>query len=665
MKYLIALIFIVSVLVVKAANPTFPDMINFANQVTNKNYVDVRLFGAVADNATPSDVAFRMAYTNALALNQPIFIQGQYYLTNSFVVTNRGMTFFSFSNPNDFATGPNSLPDVCVHFGSSAVDGFIFKEMSAAEQSDNGHVQNIAVFMENTNGAGFVFASTNGTSDGMIFNNVSVKSGLIPFAGGIGFNVRFGVSEGHFNDVYPFNCRVGFMITNEFAAGVANAGINQGDTIFINAEGCGTVMEIHSLQGAQITFNHISTLGKLLAFEGCQGVDVFCGHIEHRGVGRSVISSVGKGSNAIKFRGAVEDWDNSWCFEAQDDGTFGSTFTFDNFTFGGHTNISGGVCWVKLNHPDNAVQSIFMVGCSTREALYSGVTLLSSNAPAALGTIWGGALVSWPNLPKGFLQWDFSSLPARLFADRQTNQSAVNYERLYLNQYDDDSRAGLIVNAANANLFTKPQSFAAAPANSFANSFQASTTNIGGDNHVGTAGVMQVFRGYNNVQDFGVVGGYAPASASSFGGAMFIAPNDDSADHTYLRDVFQVWFDRTVHIGGVLIVSNSAFIPTNTAPFNFPTETFSINNSFTNKSGARAILHINAVINDAVASTPQLVISNFTRGVVWTNSIAGVSAVIPWSMDYFGWSTNDVGGIYDKSTGSATISINKAQWITQ
>lgn len=550
-----------------SARPTFLQMTNaiisIFSQDTNNPFsgvwVDVQKFGAVPDNTTPADVAFRMAYTNAMALNEPIFIQGQYLLTNNFVITNRGMTFFSFGNPNDFATGPNGLPDICIHFGPSATNGFIFTELSQAQQSDSGEFANISVFMENTNGAGFVFSSTNGTSDGMIFNNVAVKSGLIPYAGGLGINAQNGLSRAYFNNITFENTRVGFLITN------APTGINQGGYFLLNGDSVGTEMELHSFQGGQVTFNHISGLTRLLAMEGANEVRFFCGHIEWRGLGQAVIQSVGAGGNNVEFSGAVEDFDNSWLLECVDSGAQADNFVFDNFLYGGHTNISGGVCYIKLNHPDNDVQHLIINGQGTRAALYSGVTLLSSNAPASFGVTWNPVLTSWPNLPKGNLQWDFSTLPAKLYVDRQTNQAALNYERLFLNQYDDDFRNGVIAliaisnNFAGNNTFNQPNFFLAPQsfkAGAFANTIQTTTTNLGGDGHY-TAGVEQQFRVWGGTQDAGSVGGAAQANASTFGGVMWLAPNANATDHTPMRDVLQAWWDRTVHVGGLLIVSNS------------------------------------------------------------------------------------------------------------
>ena len=119
-------------------------------------------------------------------------------------------------------------------------------------------------------------------------------------------------------------------------------------------------------------------------------------------------------------------------------------------------------------------------------------------------------------------------------------------------------------------------------------------------------------------------------------------------------------------VWGKMVVSNAVSIATNTAAFQKNTKTITLATLFTNTTISRATLHLVGAHIDAATGMPILVCSNFTAGIVWSNSVPGVAGTVPFTYDYPGWSPNDVGIIFDTSTGTgASETLNQAQFINQ
>jgi hypothetical protein len=117
----------------------------------------------------------------------------------------------------------------------------------------------------------------------------------------------------------------------------------------------------------------------------------------------------------------------------------------------------------------------------------------------------------------------------------------------------------------------------------------------------------------------------------------------------------------------VLKLNVNLYARTNTAPLATASASIVLNTPF-NAPGQRVGLHVSGLFTDAGGGQPILVVSNFTAGLVWTNSIPGAltGATVPFSFDYPYWSSNDLGVVADKSSGTgASVSISGSTWIKQ
>lgn len=106
---------------------------------------------------------------------------------------------------------------------------------------------------------------------------------------------------------------------------------------------------------------------------------------------------------------------------------------------------------------------------------------------------------------------------------------------------------------------------------------------------------------------------------------------------------------------------------TNVAKFGTVTVSVALNTPF-NAPGQRSALHLSGSFADSLGGQPILVVSNFTTGIAWTNTIAGgvSAALVPFTFDCPYWSSNDLGVVVDRSTGTgSSVSISGSKWITQ
>lgn len=663
-----------------------------AINVSSNNWLELSMFGGGA--GMTNDVPFALLYQAALSSGKAWNLSPSplhYFFAKSITVTNRGFKIFSFGNGTSVGSTIRDVPMVTLEFLASATNGIVLTEQSQGQQSDSGNIENVGVINNNPLGSAILFASTNGTSDGYKLENVSVQN-----VHGRGIFVQYGLSGSRFNNVTLENCGIGMEIST--------GGITQGDTFNIDIETCDLGMKLIGGNGYDITINHEAGANctNIATIDNAQAIFTL-NHVEWRDGGPAEFLLQGSGQSKIDFYGATENGGKhaSWFLDDQST-TFQDQIYLNDLSGLPDTNINGAFPSIRV------ISSARQVVHTTRlvqEALYSGATLLRSNTVASpWPAVWQAADAGGFGMFYPYVDWQ--PVPPRLLMKYPTNANGfvptagvLGYAEPDLLQYDKDlTAANKLARLDTSNTFNFLETFTSPVLNSSTfkitggftstgppmiinpgNSagWNTASTNIGGAAGADNTGGQIMFNCYNNTEGAGGIRWRYSSLGGSHGSIVSIMPNDPNNAFTPLDGALDVWFNRSVHVGGGLFVTNSlnvvsgtitgtANIATNIAGFgSWTQETITIGQSFTNKSGSRADLHINASHNDAVGSQPMMVISNFTQNIVWTNAVGALAATIPWSQDFPDWSTNDVGIIFSASTGTATETLVKTKWITK
>lgn len=373
--------------------------INTAITLSQSNkFLTLEMFGG--GPGLTNDNAMAAAKLAQLLTGRPINITCSilpYYMTNTFWITNRGTVIKSLGGGWNLSGLSSTVPPARFEFlsggGGAVTDGFRFDEMGQGfGQNDDSLLANFAIIMDNTASVAIHFTSTNGTSDGIQLENMTVQA-----LHGYGIWDEWGVSGSHFNNIQFLNCGRGYYSS-------ASAGISQGLYLSCNVENCDQGIRLEHGQGLNINIIHEAgnNCTNIMEFGNTQGLNLWAGHLEWRDGGPAEFRTIGTGSNKnIHFSGITEGGNSGacWLLDMADSAVQSSDIHFDDFGMGNtFSNIAGAVVRARINSYGS--QSLFS-DTPFIASFYSANTLTVSNLFITHGGISANSSdIGWP-------YWDF------------------------------------------------------------------------------------------------------------------------------------------------------------------------------------------------------------------------------------------------------------------